>query len=101
MYYGYYLGDSQEWDTDYVKIPGDTPEEKYEEVAKEIFLETMNKMTDGHGEPLHIAFSGLYCVDDRMEDDEDCNTIIASAEDALTALGVVKENEDETPDSEE
>ena len=70
MYYGYYLGDHQEWSTDYVTIPGDTPEEKYEEVAKGIFLETMNKVTDNHGEPLHIAFCGLLCVDnDSMEDE--------------------------------
>jgi hypothetical protein len=65
VYYGYYLGDAQMWDTAYIFIPADTPEEKYEEVGKKVFL------SHDHGEDT-IAFVGLYSVDqDQFCDDED------------------------------
>ena len=66
VYYGYYLGDAQMWSTDYVEIPEDTPEDRYEEIAKGVFMEALN----ANKSDIHLAFCGLYCIDeDSMEDD--------------------------------
>ena len=67
MYYGYsYGGDSGSWETDYVDIPIDTPEEEIEQVAKEI------AKNEYQGDDL--AFVGVYHIVPLDEiDDFYCN----------------------------
>ncbi len=67
VYYGYYSGDAQMWDTEYVEIPADTPEEQYEEVAKGVFQEMLFANTDRYPT---IAFWGFYSIDNDPVDDE-------------------------------
>lgn len=52
VYYGYYLGDSQIWDSEYVEIPIDTPDDKIEEVA----------LKDFSIPKLDLAFKGILCI---------------------------------------
>ena len=64
------------WDTDYVEIPDDTPEDKYEEVARKQFLEDVQKTNEARAttntDPFIVAFCGLYCVNtDEFPDNED------------------------------
>ena len=52
VYYGYYVGDSQMWDSEYVKIPIDTPKDKMEEVTLKNFSKPK----------LDFAFKGILCI---------------------------------------
>ena len=66
MYVGIYQGDYQTWDTAFVDIPADTPDDKVEEVAKETLLKELEKQKD-----LHVAFVGVYCTNDDWAQEED------------------------------
>ena len=52
VYYGYYVGDSQMWDSEYVEIPIDTPEDKIKEVALNNFSKPKQD----------LAFKGILCI---------------------------------------
>ena len=54
VYYGYYVGDAQMWDTEYVEIPIDTPEDKITEVALKKFSTQQNNMDN--------VFKGILCI---------------------------------------
>ena len=51
MYIGY-GSDFGTWETDYVDIPLDTPDDKIEEVAKDVIIEDRKD----------IAFTGVYAI---------------------------------------
>lgn len=52
VYYGFFAGDAQIWDTDYVEIPSDTPEEAVDQTAIAAFF--------ADPPPCGVAFAGVY-----------------------------------------
>ena len=63
VYYGFYSGNSQLWDTLYVYIPAETPESDIESVAVEKFYEE-------YGDAENVAFTGLF----HWEYNDDCES---------------------------
>jgi len=61
MYYGWYSGDAQFWDTEYVDIPSDTKECNLQQVAIDKFYE--------ENPELSLAFIGILNSDVNIEED--------------------------------
>lgn len=70
VYYGYYLGNTKMWDTEYVEIAADTPEDKIEEVAIHAFHDCVEGGVFGNDMKKEvIAFIGLFNVKDEEDVD--------------------------------
>ena len=55
VYFGYYLGDAQMWDTNYVYLPADTPEDKVKQLALDMFHAKIDP-------DISLAFTGIFHI---------------------------------------
>ena len=75
VYYGYYAGEARLWDTIFVSLPIDTPEDKIEKLAVEKFYRDFSSNGHAGGVMFTGAFPWEY-VDTESDDyicDEDEN----------------------------
>jgi hypothetical protein len=83
-YYGFYQGNLQLWDTDYVKIPQDTPEETWLAAVQDAMLQKIRQTNPD----LNVAFTGIACGP--IEDDNDPYDVMTEPADIrLAALFVI------------